>query len=230
MIEMVRGFRVLFALVALLAAPGLAWAQTTGESTQAPADGGIAVGDPARGAELFTLCRQCHGDDALGNPDIQAPAIAGLPGWYIRSTLLKFQSGARGTHPDDIAGMRMRPMSLWLRNEDDVTQVAIYVSNLPPVRPQPLLEGGDATRGAALYAPCMACHMPDGSGNAQIGSPPLNHASDWYLVAQLKKFKAGIRGGNPKDTNGALMVGMSQMLADDQAMKDVVAHIMTLAN
>jgi len=218
MIEMARGFCIWFALAGLLATPGLAHAQ-------AAEDGG----DLQRGAALYALCAQCHGDQGLGNPDVEAPAIAGLPGWYLEATLEKFRAGGRGTHPEDIAGMRMRPMSMWLRDDADITHVSAYVASLPPQRPEPLLEGGDASRGASLYAVCIACHMPDGSGNPALNSPPLRHASDWYLLSQLQKFKGGIRGSNPMDTNGALMVGMAQTLADEQAMKDVVAHIMTLA-
>jgi cytochrome c oxidase subunit 2 len=220
MTEMARGFRVYSALAAfalVVAAPA------SGQEAQ-------PAGDPARGEQLFALCSQCHGAQGQGNPDIEAPSIAGLPGWYLQSTLTKFRAGGRGTHPEDYAGMRMRPMSMWLRADEDILNVSAYVAGLPPQKPEPILEGGDATRGAALYAPCIACHMPDGGGNPAMNAPPLNHASDWYLLSQLKKFKGGIRGTNPLDSNGALMVGMSQTLADEQAMKDVIAHIMTLAD
>jgi hypothetical protein len=44
----------------------------------------------------------------------------------------------------------------------------------------------------------------------------------------LKKFKAGVRGTNALDTSGALMRPMSQTLVDDQAVKDVVAYIVSL--
>ena len=37
----------------------------------------------ARGAELYETCQPCHGAEAAGNPDIAAPAIAGLPQWYV---------------------------------------------------------------------------------------------------------------------------------------------------
>jgi cytochrome c553 len=37
-----------------------------------------------------------------------------------------------------------------------------------------------------------------------------------------------VRGTNPADTSGALMRPMAQTLADEQAMKDVIAYIMTL--
>jgi cytochrome c553 len=220
-IEMARASRLLAAVAALACAAGVARAEA------AP---GAPAPDLARGKALFDLCTQCHGAAGQGNPAIEAPSIAGLPVWYVEGTLRKFKSGGRGTHPDDIAGMRMRPMSMTLREDADVVHVAAYVAGLAAARPAPLLTGGDAARGANLYTPCIACHMPDGSGNPALGSPPLKHASDWYLLAQLKKFKGGVRGTNPLDTNGALMVGMSQLLADEQAMKDVIAHIMTLAN
>ena len=222
--EVARASRVLSAVVAL----GLATALPVGADEVGGS--GVAVADLVRGEALFSLCAHCHGSEGLGNPDVEAPAIAGLPGWYVQATLLKFRAGGRGRHPEDFAGMRMRPMSLSLRSEDDVSHVAAYVSSLSPTKPAPLLQGGDATRGAALYAVCIACHMPDGSGNPALGAPPLRHASDWYLLAQLKKFKGGIRGTSPLDPTGALMVGMSQTLADEQAMKDVIAHIMTLAD
>ena len=224
MIEMTRAFRVFVVVAALGLAPVLsADADEVGGA-------GVAAADLARGEELFALCAHCHGSEGLGNPDIEAPAIAGLPGWYVQATLLKFQAGGRGRHPKDFAGMRMRPMSTSLRSEDDVNDVAAWVSSLSPTKPTPMLQGGDTTRGAALYAVCIACHMPDGSGNPALGAPPLRHASDWYLLAQLKKFKAGVRGTSPLDPTGALMVGMSQTLTDEQAMKDVIAHIMTLAD
>jgi len=231
MTQMAGRIPVFFALVAW-AFVALAWASTAPPASAQEAATGegavIEVGDPARGEALFQLCTQCHGNEGQGNPDIEAPAIAGLPGWYVQSTLKKFKMGGRGAHPEDVAGMRMRPMSLWLRSDEDITHVSAYVADLPPADPEPMLEGGDAGRGASLYAPCIACHMPDGSGNPALGSPPLKHASDWYLLSQLQKFKVGIRGTNPMDSNGALMVGMAQTLPDEQAMKDVIAHIMTL--
>src|SRR5439155_25568341 len=64
--------------------------------------------DAARGKVLFSLCAQCHGSDASGNPVTLAPAIAGLPAWFVTGQLKKFRAGGRGTHFDDISGMRMR--------------------------------------------------------------------------------------------------------------------------
>ena len=53
------------------------------------------------GAELFETCQPCHGATGAGDPAIQAPAIAGLPQWYIESQLQSFQAGWRGKHAED---------------------------------------------------------------------------------------------------------------------------------
>jgi cytochrome c553 len=184
--------------------------------------------DLERGRELFQLCTQCHGAQGEGMRLSLAPEIGGLPEWYVENQLKGFRAGYRGKHFDDIAGMRMRPMSLTLRDDADVKDVAAYVSRLPVHDPEPELVGGDAARGQTLYAPCTACHGPDGGGNQALNAPPLNHASDWYLLTQLSNFKAGIRGTAPGDVNGGLMRPMSMILPDEQALKDVIAYIAQL--
>jgi len=178
--------------------------------------------------ELFQLCQQCHGENALGNQKVNAPSIAGLPQWYLEEQLKKFKAGGRGTHFDDITGMQMRPMAMSLNNEGEIKTIAAHVASLQPQKPTPALHGGDANKGKALYAPCVACHQADGGGNEALKAPPLTHANDWYLAAQLKKFKVGVRGTNPLDQSGALMRPMAQTLPDDQAIADVVAYITTL--
>jgi len=184
---------------------------------------------PLSGRELYASCVSCHGAAGEGNASIAAPPIAGLPAWYVEAQLVKFRTGVRGAHPDDIEGLRMRPMSRQLKDEGEVKRVAEYVASMPAVKPAKSLEGGDATAGAAAYATCLACHGPNGAGNEALKAPPIAGQADWYLLAQLKKFKAGIRGANPKDVTGAQMRPMAMTLADEQAMKNVVAHVSTLS-
>jgi cytochrome c553 len=197
-------------------------------ATALPAASALAQ-DVARGEELFELCATCHGQTGGGNPVALAPAIAGLPQWFVEGQIKKFQSGGRGTHYDDISGMRMRPMSLWVRDPADVANVAAYVASLPKVAVTPTLEGGNAEAGKQRYAPCIACHGVNGEGNQALNAPPLAGMSDWYQLTSLQKFKAGVRGTNAKDTTGMLMRPMSMTLADDQAMRDVIAYITTLS-
>jgi cytochrome c553 len=147
----------------------------------------------------------------------------------VEAQLHKFRTDVRGAHPDDAEGLRMRPMSRQLMNEAELTTVAAYVAGLPRAPSAKTLAGGDATAGAAAFATCTACHGPTGQGNQALNAPPLVGQADWYLLAQLKKFKAGIRGANPKDASGATMRPMAMTLADEQAMHNVLAHVATLA-
>lgn len=182
----------------------------------------------ACGRELYDLCAQCHLPGGNGNESLKAPAIAGQHAWYIAAQLHKFKNGVRGKHPSDAAGLRMRSMALSLKSDADIAAVAEYAASLPP---QPLpntVVDGKAEIGAALFGPCSTCHGPDGKGDREKKAPALVRANDWYLLAQLKKFKTRVRGASPEDTEAALMFPWVQTLADEQAMKDVLAHIDTL--
>ena len=182
-----------------------------------------------RGEVVYQLCSTCHGEKGDGNPEALAPAIAGLSQWYVAAQLRGFRSGWRGGHFDDISGMRMRPMAMSIPRDTDIDAVAVYVEKLPPVQPEPVLMGGDPAKGKALYVTCIQCHGDKGQGLQSMNGPRLTHIHDWYLSEQMGKFKAGIRGGNPADINGILMRGMALGLADDQAVKDVIAYILTLS-
>jgi len=183
-----------------------------------------------RGTALFDTCQQCHGTRGEGRQEVNAPAIAGLPAWYIRQSLLKFQQGGRGTHFDDLAGMQMRPMALSLNDEGDVDAIASYVANMPPRKVAPVVHGGDPTKGAQLFEPCKQCHGDKAEGKPDKFAPPLVHANDWYMMKSLEKFKAGIRGGDAiKDPSGATMRPMASLLADEQAMRDVISYVKSLA-
>jgi cytochrome c553 len=180
----------------------------------------------ARGQELFTLCQQCHGAQGQGNALALAPSIAGLPEWYVAKQLQSFQSGVRGTHPEDVGGLRMYPMSRTLKTPEDLQAVAAYVASLPRPVAVPTLTGGDAAHGQQLYQVCSSCHQPDGSGSQAVGAPPIARQNDWYILTSLHKYQAGVRS---RDSLAAVMRGMASTLPDDQAKKDVIAYIMTLA-
>ena len=163
-----------------------------------------------------------------GNQAIEAPAIAGLPAWYIEAQVRNFRGGVRGAHPDDYAGLRMRPMGRMMHDDQKLVNVTHYAATLDPVEPAATLEG-DVARGKVHYDQvCVACHGADGRGNEALHAPPLLNNSDWYMVSQLKKFKSGLRGAKPEDTWGATMRSMSMTLEDEQHMRDVVAYVLTL--
>ena len=100
-----------------------------------------------RGEVVFTNnCTRCHGPSGQGNPDIAAPSIAGLPGWYVETQLSNFRGGIRGAHSDDTEGLRMRPMARAIR-DTDITEVATHVANLKPHPVDYSAVEGDPERG-----------------------------------------------------------------------------------
>jgi cytochrome c oxidase subunit II len=181
----------------------------------------------ARGRELFDTCSECHGSHGEGNAEIGAPNIAGMNAWYVEIELRKFRGGIRGAQFDDTEGMRMRPMALSLPDDSDVDEVAKYVESLPPVTHAPVL-GGDPKLGKRRYALCSGCHNPDGGGNEAVKAPRLAGLDDWYLATELKKFKGGVRGADPRDTEGSAMAPMAQSLANEKTIRDLSAYISTL--
>ena len=183
----------------------------------------------ARGEQIYDTCKPCHGKDGLGNPSLDAPAIAGLPRWYLESQLSHFMTSMRGAHPQDMEGARMRPMARTLYRAGDVASVSEYVATFSGRVPVPSMAKGDTAKGRAHYQTvCVACHQEDGSGNEALGAPPLTHQYDWYMMSQLSKFKNGMRGAHPDDAMGAQMAAMAGTLEDTTAMHDVVAFIRTL--
>jgi len=179
-----------------------------------------------RGAELFETCTPCHGANAEGNPDIQAPTIAGLPQWYIEAQLTSFQNGWRGKHADDLPGLRMRPMAITLNRDGDVESVAQFVAAMEPLYPASTLHG-NAGAGAATFTVCVQCHGEDGRGNPDLHAPPIVQMHDWYMFEELRNFRIGARGAHPQDTWG-LTMRANAVLLDDQAMQDVIAYVQTL--
>jgi len=123
--------------------------------------------------------------------------------------------------------MQMRPMAMTLANDKAIADVSAYISTLKPIKPANTL-GGDAAKGKSLYMLCATCHGPQGEGIQAQGGPKVYIQQDWYLERQLKNFKAGIRGTNPKDSFGMQMRPMAMTLANDQAIKDVIAYMLSL--
>jgi cytochrome c553 len=187
-----------------------------------------ATNAATRGQEIFQTCVPCHNADGSGNPAIGAPNIAGMKQWYVQSQLQKFRVGARGMQFNDIEGMRMRPMALSVSTDADIEAVARYVESLPPVAHSPVLTGDVHAGDNQFHLVCAACHGENGQGNQDVKAPRLAGIDDWYLATQLRKFKSGVRGSYPKDIEGRLMRPMARGLADEDAIRNVVAYIDSL--
>ena len=183
-----------------------------------------------RGAAVWGTCVPCHGSQGQGNRELGAPAIAGLPQWYVEDQLNGFANNWRGAHPFDTVGIRMKSMVLALDDtEGDMQSVAEFVSGMDQTAPEDFFPEGDVSAGQQTYVTCATCHGQDGSGNEGLHAPPIANQSDWYLFEQLRKFKAGWRGAHPEDTwGGTMRQGSGVMTLDNQAMLNVVSYIETL--
>jgi cytochrome c oxidase subunit 2 len=186
-----------------------------------------AAGDAAKGKGLYAVCSSCHGANGEGNAALNAPQIAGQQEWYVARQLNNYKAGIRGTHPEDVYGAQMRPMSMTLANEQAVNDVSAYIASLKP-KPVAQTVKGDAAKGKAAFAVCASCHGANGEGNQALNAPRISTQYDWYTVRQINNFKKGIRGANPKDVYGAQMRPMSMTLATDQAVNDVAAFLASL--
>lgn len=178
-----------------------------------------------------TLCAQCHGAVGQGSEPLKTPSIANLPAWYVERQLTNFHQGKRGNDGAvDPQGAVMAAIAKSLKPEQ-ITSVAKHVETLPLVLPQErTLAGANVAAGQQLfYERCMECHRYNASGEQLFGSPPLVGRQGWYLLAQLKKFKALHRGNAKGDEKGAKMVMMTTLfIENEQAMKDVIGYILTL--
>lgn len=188
-----------------------------------------AAGDAVKGKVMFTkVCVTCHGPQAQGNKALGAPALAQQEPWYLVAQLQKFKSGARGSHAKDTGGAQMRPMAAQLTDAAAVANVVAYIKTLKPTASVASLNG-DAVAGKATFTKvCAACHGPAGKGMLALKAPALAGQADWYMITQLTKFKAGIRGADPRDVTGMQMRPMAAQLTTDKMVTDVVTYIASL--
>jgi cytochrome c oxidase subunit 2 len=87
-------------------------------------------GDPVRGEALYTPCKACHGAQAEGLQALGGPNLRVSADWYMLRQLEHFKNGMRGANPRDITGMRMRPMSMTLVDEQAMKDVISYILTL----------------------------------------------------------------------------------------------------
>ncbi|WP_428100359.1 c-type cytochrome [Candidatus Rariloculus sp.] len=185
------------------------------------------AGNATAGAATYAICTACHGPQGVGMQALNAPKIAGQEGWYIRRQIGKYINGLRGSDPRDLYGLQMAPMARVVADETALENVIAYIQTLPDETPERTVFG-DVERGADLYTTCGFCHGAEGQGVWSTNAPRLAGMSDWYLAAQLENFKQGIRGGHEADIYGYQMYMMANILKDENAISDIIAHINTL--
>lgn len=86
-----------------------------------------------------------------------------------------------------------------------------------------------ADAGEAAYSGCVACHGARGEGKRALHAPALAGQHAFYTARQLRNYRAGIRGSDPRDTYGVQMRGMAMSLPDEAAIDAVATWLAGLA-
>ena len=171
-------------------------------------------------------CTTCHGVEGIGNIAVEAPRLAGMEAWYLKRQLENFRAGFRGTHSEDTQGIAMQPMAAKLTDES-IADIVAWIGDWEYVPAEATVDG-NVNQGRTAFQSCAACHGANAEGNEALGAPALAGQNDWYMIAQLRNFRAGYRGAHQEDTYGSQMLTMSKTLRDDQAIINVVSYINTL--
>ncbi|MCB9673182.1 MAG: c-type cytochrome [Alphaproteobacteria bacterium] len=88
--------------------------------------------------------------------------------------------------------------------------------------------GDGPERASVVFADnCGKCHGVDGHGKKEIAAPGIAGLPDWYVEAQLVKFRDGIRGAHGSDIEGLRMRPMSRTVSRSEfpALAQYVASL-----
>jgi len=197
------------------------------------AGGGIGMGmgggmGGGAGALFGGACAPCHAPNGNGYQSEFSPKISGQEDWYLSRQLMNFRNDLRGDADSEIWAKQMN----FHIKDFAPSQLQAFVDHIQTLEDTPaeVTINGDMARGRDLYTQtCALCHGDNAMGNPALNSPRLAGMSDWYMVIQLEKFRTGLRGRHPEDIYGAQMIPFSMTLPDDEALRDVVTYINTLA-
>lgn len=171
---------------------------------------------------ILMSCAACHGQTGLSsNP--QWPSLAGQHASYLIRQLQDFKKGTLR----NAAAMNAISAAL---TENELRELAdFYAQQSPPqgTTPEKFLKRGELLYRGGDFAKhitaCIACHGPQGTGNAQAGFPVLRGQHALYTIQQLQAFKDGKRSN---DLNSIMRDISSRMSQED--MEAVAYYIQGL--
>lgn len=88
------------------------------------------TGDIERGEKSYAVCAYCHGGNAQGIKEMNAPRMAGMTDWYLQRQLKNFKHGVRGQHPQDYYGKQMSFMARILQDDKKIDDLVAYINTL----------------------------------------------------------------------------------------------------
>ncbi len=174
----------------------------------------------AHGEQVYETCSACHGSTGAGVSDGTVPAIGGQ---HLRVIVWALVSFRHETRRDP----RMEHFTdkHHLQKEQDIADVAAYVSHLPPPPPGSHGNGEQAARGAELYqGKCSSCHGVKAQGDDGNLYPRLAGQHYEYLLLQLHE---AINGQRSNFSAGHAQLLRSLQPADLAALCDYLSRLNT---
>lgn len=171
-----------------------------------------AAGSIEDGKAKSVTCAACHGADGNSvNPEW--PSLAGQHAGYIIDSLNAYRNGSR----DNVL---MLGQVQALTEQDQADLAAFFASQQPVPR---VADPALASRGERLYragnletgvAACIACHGPNGRGNAPAGYPALAGQHAQYTADQLRQYRSEKRSSDPNQ----MMRNITARMTDDEIL------------
>lgn len=102
------------------------------ESTYAGLEPGITV-SPDSGRETYqSICSACHGSNGLGSEAQGTASLVYFSERYLGRQLKYFRDGIRGADTRDARGSQMAAISKLLTTDQEIADVAAYITTLRP--------------------------------------------------------------------------------------------------
>jgi cytochrome c553 len=157
-------------------------------------------GNAEAGKAMTAVCGACHGAD--GNSAAPTfPKLAGQNARYLFKQMQDIRDGARVV--PTMAGQ------LDGKSDQQLADIAAYFSSQPRSGSQAdpdlvalgekVYRAGVANRGVPA---CIACHSPNGKGNAPAGFPSLAGQHPEYIASQLKMYRTGYEDESGRTNDG----------------------------
>jgi cytochrome c553 len=180
-------------------------------------------GDPEAGKQKAASCLACHGED--GNsavPDF--PKLAGLGEKYLFEQLQYIRDGVR-----PVAQMAGQVDNM---SDQDLADIAAYYDSQQrtgSTADPDLVELGEQVYRAGIpsrnVAACIACHSPDGSGNAPAGFPAIGGQHEKYIAQQLRMYRKGYQDPEGRVTDGDIKIMRSNAFGlSDMELEAVASY------
>lgn len=160
-----------------------------------------------------TVCSKCHGPDGTGNSPM-FPRLAGQQEAYLLHQLVLFRARARA---DAHARAYMWGISSPL-NDEQIAQLAHYLSTRKPAKPTPPENTQLAAAGEEIFEKgvparsvpaCRDCHGATGTGMLEI--PRLAGQYRDYLYREIQEFRGLLRRSD-------IMHDQTKSITDEEAL------------